>query len=213
MFLLMTSFINFTVEKIINMDTATNRLGWNFFIGMNKDSKGSWNTEDNTFFRELLNEKGPIQTQIIFFSFGLERLDNLIKNKELIPLLISKTTNMWYANRDGFDLVSWGQEKNLYQQIDLYKNHKYFITVSNGYYYVTILLSLISLAKAITHKEWNAITILSCLIILGTVALQLPFEVQMRYKNHALIWLGFLAAECRIPILKLFESSTKNLNL
>jgi len=200
-YLIFASLINIFIESEIGRPTTSNTLGWNFYVGMNEEFNGRWNNQDNDRFWTLLMQKGPEETQNELFELAIERLKDIIEHGNIFSFLYTKTLGMWHADHDSLIYIRNSQVSDS-NSINFFEmNEKVIKYISNWYYYMLILLSMLSLLYSIKKQDFRIVIILSSLIILGIVVLHIPFEAQMRYKNHALIWLCFIASNSKIPII------------
>lgn len=200
-YLISSFLINVFIEDEIDRPTTSNALGWNFYVGMNEESNGRWNNLDNDRFWTLLSQKGPEETQNELFKLAIERLRDIIEHGNIFSFIYAKTLGMWHADHDPLIYSRNSQVSDLNSINFFEKNEKVIKYISNWYYYMLILLSMLSLLSSIKKQDFKIIIILSALIILGIVALHIPLEAQMRYKNHALIWLCFIASNSKISII------------
>jgi len=112
-YLLASFSLNIIIESIINQKIASTRIGWNLYVGMNISSHGQWNKNDSELFGRLIKETGPNQAQKTFFNLGLNRLQNLIKEKKIISFISDKIITMWHADHESYDYVAGAQCKIL----------------------------------------------------------------------------------------------------
>lgn len=185
--------VNAAIEAHIGERTVETRTGWNLYVGMNEQSRGQWNAEDSELFSKLLRDNGPEDTQRELLQGGEERLSKLIETRSMPRFLSYKTASMWYADHDAYYYVTGAQE-NSGQPIVFAPADKRFLLIFDGYYYVLLILTLINAAKSIKNRSFNPVFLTGFLFMLGTVALHIPFEAALRYKNHAALWLCILAA-------------------
>ena len=198
-FLLTNFIINRAIRTRIDEEIPRNSIGWNLFVGMNQDSGGRWNGKDSQLFSQVLNEKGPEETQNFFYAIGMERLQTIIDQDNLFEFMLTKTRSMWFADHESIYYASSEHEGNFHMLINFQEHEKFAKYLFNSYYYFLLLLSILSIVTGLKQKSPKYILILGCLILLGTVILHIPFEVAMRYKNHVLIWFCFLAADSSWP--------------
>ena len=192
-YLFTSAMISKAIEAKIGEEIAPTKAGWNLYVGMNEESDGRWNSADSSLFGQLLREKGPEGTQSTLLSMGIERLKINISDGTLIPFLFEKMRGMWYADHEAYDYIAGAQADNN-AAIHFDTNNKLIKLLSDGYYYMLLLLAVYALIHHIRKKDFYAAILIGCLFILGTIALHIPFEAALRYKNHAVLWLCLLAA-------------------
>lgn len=194
-YLLTSILINIAIEKKIDRKIASTKVGWNLYVGLNAKSLGRWNKKDSDLFGKLLLQKGPEGAQRTFLRLGYDRLKDHIKQKTLLKFIIDKMRFMWFADHEAYEYISGSQKANSHKYIKFSKDNKRIKLLCDGYYYLLLILALIAFGVQTKKKDIKSIMILGSLIILGTVALHIPFEAAMRYKNHTTVWLCFLAAQ------------------
>ncbi|WP_039764819.1 MULTISPECIES: ArnT family glycosyltransferase [unclassified Caldicellulosiruptor] len=211
----LTSFsINLAIESKIKQQIATPRIGWNMYVGLNVSSHGQWNKKDSELFSKLIQEKGPQQVQKTFFELGIKRLQDIIKDKKMKRFILDKVITMWHADHESYDYAAGAQPKNSRAKLKFSQNNKAAKLIFDTYYYIVLFTSLLELIMlTIKRGGLKPVILIGCFIILGTILLHIPFEVALRYKNHALLWFCFISANGIVTISeKITISSKLNVN-
>jgi 4-amino-4-deoxy-L-arabinose transferase-like glycosyltransferase len=194
-YMTVSAFITARIEQFIQQPVSKTKIGWNLFVGMNGASRGHWNAEDADLFGSILAERGAEETQRFFLEQGIDRLHEHIQSGDMLRFLRLKTISMWYGDHEAIDYASPAQDLSIKTAFPLQRYQKHIILVCDVYYYLLLILTLLCLTMSLKRAHYSDIVILSCLMIIGTVLLHIPFEAAPRYHNNALVWLCFPAAQ------------------
>lgn len=183
------------VERAIGKEVAATKIGWNLYVGMNLESLGRWNAADSESFTSILQEQGAQQAQSTYLEWGKERLWRQLREGTILPFLVSKTAAMWCGSHEAYQYIAGAQPQETQAALNFPQNNKPMLLLCDGFYYVLLALAAVGVAVGLRRRRCTVLQALGCLVLLGTVALHLPFEAAMRYQNHVMLWLCLMAAD------------------
>lgn len=173
---------------IQGFEIPENRIGWNFFVGANYDTKGRWNFEDHGyFFSQLYGEIGYAEAQDRVLREGVERYRAMGLTR-ILRHFINKT-ELLYANMSEIPF-------DVYYSFNL--TMPFYATLcylcSGGYLFVLVLLSLLS-ASMDKEKRREKGFLLCALTLVGLSMAYMLVEVMPRYSTMSyalfILLLGF----------------------
>ncbi len=165
------------IERKVGMDVANQSGGFNLFVGMNASSNGKWSADDSALLQPMI-DKGMSSSEIqdTFKDMGIER----IKYMDLLTHIqhqINKNRVMWGSDSDSLGYTKLALSGK--SRINLAKHFDWLSLISNSYYFVFLLLSLMSLI--LLREKLSSDSFVIMLYILGTVAVHMIVEVHGRY--------------------------------
>lgn len=178
------------IEKRIDIEVAKQAGGFNLYVGMNTTSKGKWSADDSALLQQLIDEglSSP-EIQDAFTTRGIER----IKEMDLwahIKHQVNKNRVMWGDDSAGIGYNQLGLSPK--SHIQLGKHSSWLSLGSDAYYFVFLLLSLMSVILLKEKLSTKSFTLF--LYILGTVAVHMLVEVHGRYHYPVIPMLCVLAS-------------------
>ena len=169
------------IEKIINLSTAKNTIGWNLYVGSNIDSSGMWSSKLNdNFVRQYNNNDFDAnKIQNYFKDMGLKRyINNGVKNISLINTKFNILNERIgsYTYNSYFETLLL--EHNKYIKI-------FIMLFTNLFYFSFIILSIynIKFFKNINNDK----CLIYILFVIGTIISHLIMEVSPRYMLPLLV--------------------------
>ncbi len=186
---------------------STVSFGYNLLVGLNIDSKGSWNEKDARFLEEKFMENGSAEEA--HRASRDEALKRIINNpKGMANLIFEKYTLLW----DNDDYASYWNTLFLESQRNLTPERKAFITNltiwNNIYYIICVYLSLISGVFLWFRKRVGLEHIL-ILYFIGTAMLHMILESQNRYHYSILPVFAILASAGLVDIFRYYIHKTE----
>lgn len=186
---------------------STVSFGYNLLVGVNIDSKGSWNEKDARFLEEKFMENGSAEEA--HRASRDEALKRIINNpKGMANLIFEKYTLLW----DNDDYASYWNTLFLESQRNLTPERKAFITNltiwNNIYYIICVYLSLISGVFLWFRKRVGLEHIL-ILYFIGTAMLHMILESQNRYHYSILPVFAILASAGLVDIFRYYIHKTE----
>ncbi len=186
---------------------STVSFGYNLLVGLNIDSKGSWNEKDARFLEEKFMENGSAEEA--HRASRDEALKRIINNpKGMANLIFEKYTLLW----DNDDYASYWNTLFLEKQYNLSPERKAFITKlttwNNIYYIICVYLSLISGVFLWFRKRVGLEHIL-ILYFIGTAMLHMILESQNRYHYSILPVFAILASSGLVDIFRYYIHKTE----
>lgn len=178
-------------------------FGYNLMVGLNVESKGSWNEQDAKFLNDKFIETGSAEEA---HKASLELAVKRIKEdpEGIVNLMFQKYTLLW-ANDD------YGAYWNLLfleQQNNLTSGRKEFINSvtiwNNIYYIICVYMSLIAGIFLWFRKKAGTGHIL-VLYFVGIAFLHMVVESQSRYHYSILPVFAILAAVGAVEIFKFYR--------
>lgn len=186
---------------------STVSFGYNLLVGLNIDSKGSWNEKDARFLEEKFMENGSAEEA--HRASRDEAFKRIINNpKGMANLIFEKYTLLW----DNDDYASYWNTLFLESQHNLTPERKAFITKlttwNNIYYIICVYLSLISGVFLWFRKRVGLEHIL-ILYFIGTAMLHMILESQNRYHYSILPVFAILASAGLVDIFRYYIHKTE----
>lgn len=154
-------------------------FGYNLMVGVNVDSKGTWNQEDADFFAEQFNEtNSATEAHRASLEVALARIRN---NPEGIAILaVEKFAALW----DNDDYGDYWTTLFLSQQGHLTPERQSFIdsfkTPNNILYLTAVFFSMVFAVQLLLSKKTSPAQGM-ILLFIGTAALHMLLEFQNRY--------------------------------
>jgi hypothetical protein len=193
-YLLCAQVISGSISKAIDRDLPGSSVsfGYNLLVGLNIDSKGSWNKQDSKLMNDKFNE-----TDSAAEAHKAARDEALKRIKEnpvgIINLAFEKYTILW-SNDDYasfWNLFFFEEQKNLTPEKVKFIND--LIPLNNLYYLLCVFLSILA-GRALWSKKTVGPENIMILFFIGTAILHMILESQNRYHYNILPIFAILAA-------------------
>jgi hypothetical protein len=184
---LMTYAVQAQVQK--PLVSGLNASGYNLMVGVNTQSNGTWNAADASFFSQANEEKGAAAAHQAAMEVGLSR----IKEDPLgiLDLAVMKFADLWQGDDFGVDWLRLfgGQQGTLTEG---WASGLEAIRLIGRFLYLAVLLfSFLHLVRISLDPQREYLLML--LFFLGTAALHMALETQVRY-HYSVIPLFILLA-------------------
>lgn len=175
--------------------------GYNIYVGFNTDSMGQWNQSDSDLLFHYSDLPGwsaqQVQQQM------LKEAENRILHDDInfADLFFHKFLALW--QNDDFCIR--------YYASDLFGGRN-LRALCNGFYFATLLFSLIGAISAIIRKEKNGGFFLLCIFMIGLTLAHMLVEVAPRYHYSGLLTFTLMAAYGICELNRLFHRSYRKDN-
>jgi len=170
-------------------EKAATTVGFNVYVGFNEASRGRWNQEDSDHLFRYVRENPHWTADDVQRKMMEDAIDRIMNgNIRFMSLFYDKLHYLW------------GEDAMAFRYSDLPKQEAAYMTVSNAYYIVSILFSIIGLVLLIRQNRRSAALML-CLFMLGLTAAHLIAEVAYRYHYSGTAVLSILAG---VGVIKLY---------
>lgn len=172
---------NLIFEKRIG-EAPASVPGYNIYVGFNQGSRGAWNEADAEVLSKYnaMEDLSAKEVQQKMLDEAVERIT--AGNINFLKLFAQKMSVLWKTDSGG---ISYGQTVITHKEA--------FSALSNGYYYLMWLLSVIGVIHLFRKKQKTILYLLP-LYIVGISMAHLFVEVAARYHYSAVIALPLLAA-------------------
>lgn len=165
--------VNYYHQKIPNIRPC------NLLVGLNIESGGQWNQDDHYLCVEIMkNSKSDSEytkkiIQVTYERFSLRQL-------ELFPFLVKKFSVFW---DDSYNIMMWGIRSAVGG--DPYKIMDLALKLSLVELTVTLFMLIVCLIAVIIalFRDVKALPFFVMLVLLGFHLMEVPFEVQVRYRT------------------------------
>lgn len=181
--------ISFNIDRDLAGGTAS--VGYSLLTGLNVDSCGKWNKEDEEYLSQILEEtKSTLQAQTACRDQAFQRLRE--DPSSTLNLLAQKYTALWSNDDYGVDLNLSFLEQ--YKQLTpaLKRDLNKLIKWNNIWYLQAVFLSMLAALYLIQNRgSWSYVLML---FFCGTAAAYLLLESQNRYHFPCLYIFALLSA-------------------
>lgn len=153
--------------------------GWNLFIGANKESKGSWNTDDADLFNEKIEEyDDPSDLQSYFAQLGFKRYRNM--KAGILVHFINKAAVWFDESFITNSVTKWQNEHTIFESADIAQT---FQLICSFYNLSMVFGTMAAMIYIGISKETAPGLKLSSLYMLGSAFVFLVLEFSSRYKG------------------------------
>lgn len=169
--------VTMAVESTINTKVSTSPIGFNLYVGMNYNNKGTWNSLDSAEFDKMLADS-RYDAQAIQDKFK-DRAFKRIEEYEdiLFKHIRRKHSKMWMSDHEALVYVRTAlktENKFIPQFIQ-----KIYIAASTSYYYAMIIGMIFGVVFYIINKKYELSLLI--IILIGTILVHVLVEVGGRY--------------------------------
>ena len=199
--ILMNVFLEAVIQSGVNpMGLKNHDPLWNFVLGTNDASSGSWNSQDRALIDQVMADKGITQNeaelQIIKDRISVSplRLFELVKNKINI---------FWWERGIGWSL---GYLKTDYPQL-----YQYAEALDGAMFLWIFLLAGIGGISLSIKKKLKSEILIFLILIFATFIIYLVIEVQPRYAYLVQIPIFILAAGGIDAVATLFPAAFQHI--
>lgn len=193
-YLTVSQIITASISKAVDREVSKFPVGFNLYVGLNRESGGVWNEKDSQMMSKLIETPGikpqEVHNEFIKLSFDRFKSKTLRDN---IALIIKKNSTMWLVDYDIIHYVKAGLDYNKLSLLDFAKYENLLVKACNLYYYIIILLCLAGTAINMWGIIDNRIMFF-ILVILGIVFLHFFIEVAGRYHFPVMSLLALLVS-------------------
>ena len=191
-----------TIDRELPGSTVS--FGYNLMVGLNLESKGTWNEEDSKFLNDRFMETGSAQEA--HKASRNEAVKRLTKDPlGIANLVFQKYTLLWWNDDYGayWNLLFMEKQGNL---TDYKRDLINDITVwNNVYYIICVYLSLVSGIFLWFRKNVRTEHVL-ILYFVGTALLHMILESQGRYHYNILPVFALLAVSGLTEIFRYYQN-------
>ena len=201
-FILTGSVCNSAIEKTIDQKVTkgVKKVGWNLFLGMNRESVGKYNSEDVQLWDEARKGKTPDEAHAICFDAAIERAFSDFAS--LPKLLVGKYEVLWGDDvfSCDYNIIQKGEQGTLTEAADAFLRSMRL--VCSVYYFMMLAFSGLYVWFAWKKRRLDGGYLL-VLIWLGTIAAHLLLETAPRYHYHVL---NLMPVLCALGISQLWQN-------
>jgi len=193
-FLLTNIILSQTVEKTIALKPTGGiaASGYNLLVGTNVESNGIWNQENADFFNDAYLRTGSAQEAQ---EACLDRAIELMRSRpeDVLNLMVFKFRDMWGSDDFGIDWnLLWMEQQGLLTD-DNSAQLQALRPIGRILYFCLLLLAGIAGIRQLMRRNVGLVFRISMLFFLGTAALHMVLETQIRYHYTALAFLMLMA--------------------
>lgn len=180
-----------TGEKITSGFTIP---GYNLMVGLNNESKGQWNEEDNVFLTETYAETESVpMTQQACMDVAIQRLQ--MGSDNVINLMTEKFCKVWSTDDFAIDWILYyaGQQNTLTPELQSLLEE--IRPLGRVMYMALLLFAAIGCMEAWRRRWAPPPMVLVCMLFfLGTALSHMLLETQVRYHYNMIPFLILLAS-------------------
>lgn len=194
-YFLTSAIVSNRVHALIRMEPAQglDASGFNLMIGTNVRHKGVWNAEDAAFFDEVFEATGSAQkAHRAGLNVALDRMR--AAPEDTLDLLVYKFRDLWQTDDFGIDWnLTWAEQQGRLTE-ELKASLEGLRPISRELY-----LLILAWALAAAMQQWrkkdrlDPVFAIGMLFFLGTAALHMVLETQVRYHYNMIPFLILLA--------------------
>jgi 4-amino-4-deoxy-L-arabinose transferase-like glycosyltransferase len=183
---------NIIVRDYADTRPATGNAGWNIFVGLNPDTSGAWNANDQMILNHYYYDESLSASEVHARMALLagDRAAAVVQSGELVPLLIRKFVSIWA--RDDW-VADWIGSRPAPSVLPADAWRPVLRWLCNAFYLALLLCCLPALFRM--RKLQAHPVLLVVLLLLGLWALHLLVENNARYHYPINAFLCLIAAK------------------
>ncbi len=193
-YVLTSQVISWSVSQAIHQQVAKYPFGYNIYVGVNTQTKGTWNEQDAATFNTLWHQP-QLSSQDVhneLLALALQRVEQS-SIKQLVTLIAQKHSLMWLLDSDSLAFILAGQDPDHPSKLDVVKYRDFLVLSANLYYFVMQMLGLVAFIFIWKSRNEQYIWI-PIILLCGIVAIHMIVEVQGRYHYPAISLFALLAS-------------------
>ena len=164
-------------------EMSARSVGYSLYVGMNEKSMGKWNRADSDLLFEIVMQHPE---------WSAEDVQQEMMQKTWVRMQQRETSWLqFFLNKLH---VLWGSDAMGYYYSKVKEHVILYPALSNGYFYMVIVYSMIGLVAAL-RLDHAQVAVLIALYVLGLSAAHMLVEVAVRYHYSALALMIPLAAK------------------
>ena len=194
-FLLTNIILTNRVTDAIRLEPASGitASGYNLLVGTNVENKGLWNQENADYFNDIYMQTGSAtQAHLACMTQAIEYIRANPEN--VLDLMVYKFRDLWQTDDFGIDWnLLWAGQQELLTPL-LSNQLEDLRPIGRMAYFCLLALCAVGAFQALLRQRFRSPLRILALFFLGTAALHMALETQVRYHYSAIAFLILAAA-------------------